>query len=321
MTPHLTEAVRSLATIDMTPHLTEAVRSLATIDMTPHLTEAVRSLAKARADILGSMSMQLAAVARPLNWWSSMLADNLATTSRVAADVAAITEALALSSQSLVSSSAHRLQLGVGQVVGAHHRHMAASMEGLLTGLANPAAADLILRPTAITAGYTGVARGIAIPMPTDRLSKDLSPDVVDEFASRLEDLGAHAAARDLRAAHDTLRRRLPGWSKSGPHLLREVIREALDEWAPPSLVPPDTNGHVTKRAQVMWIVGGDHTLGVFVDVAATNVGRLHSLLSAEAKNSGSPRVGHQGLVGLLEVVMGLMRIMADQVTNRGTEG
>src|SRR5438093_3055401 len=90
-------------------------------------------------------------------------------------------------------------------------------------------------------------------------------------MASRLESLGAVASARDLRAAWDVLEQRRPGWPKAGTHLMREALRETLDELAPPSGVPGDNNGVVTKRAQVVWIVGGDGSLAVWVEATASS--------------------------------------------------
>jgi hypothetical protein len=312
-------ALSGFGTIPMNPAFKSALSGFGTIPMNPAFKSALSGLqllTKARVDVFSSMSMQLSALARPPDWWSSLIADNLAMTSRVAADVAAITDSLALPSR-LERSSAHRIQLGVGQVVAAHNRLLESSLAGLLNSPAGPRAAGIIVTPTTTTAAFTSLARGIVMPAPMVRDTTDLLADSVEELAHRLEDVGAHAAARDLGAALDVLRRRHPGWPKSGAHLLREVLREALDELAPPALVPRDANGDLTKRAQVTWMVGGDKTLAIWIDVTSGNVGRLHSLLSAEAKNSGSPRVGHQGLLGLLEVVMGLIRTMVEQIANR----
>jgi hypothetical protein len=269
-------------------------------------------LTKARADVFDSMSLQFAALAQPPAWWSSMIADNLSMTSRVAADVAAITDALALPWR-LGPSSMRRLHIGIEQVVAAHHSLLESSLPGLLRSEADAGAAGVVVTPTTTTAAYTRVSRGVVLPEASADTT-DLLTGAVEELALRLNDAGAHAAARDLRAAMDVLRRRQAGWPKTGAHLLREVLREALDELAPREVVPPDRDGRVTKRAQVTWMVGGDRTLGLWIDVTSGNVGKLHSLLSAEAKNNGSPRLGHQGLIGLLEVVMGLIRTMVEQV-------
>jgi hypothetical protein len=143
----------------------------------------------------------------------------------------------------------------------------------------------------------------------------ELLRDAMTELATRLELAGAGASARDMRAAFDVLAARQSGWPKTCSHLLRETVRETLDALAPPSLVPTDLNGFVTKRAQIAWIVGSDRTLGVWAEAVVTSTGKLHSLLSAEAKNDGDPRVGWQGLIGLLETVMGLVRTLLDQAS------
>jgi hypothetical protein len=152
-------------------------------------------------------------------------------------------------------------------------------------------------------------------------------PEVVDELdavyalvqdvASRLTTAGAPASGRDLRHAYEQIRRRGPGWAKGGPHLVREALREALDELAPPDKVPADEKGVVTKRAQVTWLCGGDETLAVWIDITATNIGKLHSLLSAEAKNAGESRLGWQGHIGLVETAVGILRTLVDQASRR----
>jgi hypothetical protein len=73
----------------------------------------------------------------------------------------------------------------------------------------------------------------------------------------------------------------------------------------------------VTKRAQILWIIGGSETLVDWADVTSSNWGKLHSLLSAEAKNSGEPRISQQGLLGLLQVAMGVVSTLLEQVASR----
>jgi hypothetical protein len=65
-----------------------------------------------------------------------------------------------------------------------------------------------------------------------------------------------------------------------------------------------------------MWIVGGNQTLAKWVDVTTSNVGQLHSLLSAEAKNTGQPRVRERGAVGLLQVTMGVVAVLVEQAVD-----
>ena len=99
---------------------------------------------------------------------------------------------------------------------------------------------------------------------------------------------------------------------------MRETLRETLDTLAPRSAVPQNDKGIVTMRAQVLWMVGENHTLGEFVTATASNVGKMHSFLSAEAKNAGDPRVGWQSHLGLLETLMGLIRTLVEQAIRRG---
>jgi hypothetical protein len=270
-------------------------------------------LFQARTDVLDSMNLQLTALAGSHRWWSSMVADNLGITSRIAADVAAMTEAMRLGS-TIKRSSADHLQLAVGRVVHAHNQFLDATMDRLVHGPIGPNAPGMILRPTATTAAFTDVARGVALPAVSERNPADLLRDAAEELAMRLEDTGAPATARDLRAAVDVLSRRHPGWSKAGAHLVREIVREFPEELTPPGSARPDERGVVTRRARMQAIFTGSETLAIWADVTAVQFRTLHSLLSAEAKNNKAPRVGHQGLVGLLEVAMGLIRTVVEQL-------
>ena len=276
----------------------------------------IGKFAEAQGDVLDSLRIQMSALAMTPNWWTSTVADNLSVTARMAGDIATIRDALSFPSEHLIARSLD-IQRAVRQVVGAHHEHLGSSMARLLAGPVVPEAASVIVNPTMTTAAFTGTARGMVVPSMSRPDSADLLRDAVWDLASELEGVGAHAAARDLRVAWDVLKHRRPGWAKAGAHLMRETIRETLDELATPSQVPRDGNGVVTKRAQVLLIVGNDQTLAVFVDVTASNVGKLHSILSAEAKNAGDPRVGWQGVLGLLETTMGLLRILADHAARR----
>ena len=273
-------------------------------------------LANARTNVMGSLRLQFSALALPPTWWSSMIADNLGVTARMAADVAAMGEALRFPSQ-VGKVRADGIHRAVGQVVSAHHELLGESMRRFLSGPAMTGAANAIVTPTTTTAAFTGAARSVILPSRPRRDTADLLRDAVWELAMELDGVGAQSAARDLKDAWDVLKRRRPGWPKAGPHLMRETLRETLDALAPRSQVPENEHGMVTMRGQVLWMVGENHTLGAFVNAIASNVGKMHSFLSAEAKNAGDPRVGWQSHLGLLETLMGLIRTLIEQSGRR----
>jgi DNA-binding MarR family transcriptional regulator len=276
----------------------------------------IEAFGKSRADLLGSLVLQVSALKLPPAWWSSMVADNLGITARVAADVEAMGDALRMSSR-LPAARANGIERAVKHVVSAYHDLLSDSMRRYLSGPPVPQAASAIVTPTITTAAFTGTARELFLPSSAPRESADLQRDAVWDLADRLDSLGAASSARDLRAAWDVLKQRRPGWSKAGAHLMREVLRETLDELAPPVHLPRDEDGRVTKHAQVVWIVGHDGTLALWVEATALNVGKMHSFLSAEAKNSRDPRLGSQGFLGLLETLTGLVRTLVDQASQR----
>lgn len=272
-------------------------------------------LDKASRDALSGVQLQMDALASTQPAWTSVLAENLALSGRIAADVSILRDALEL--VALPARSVRLLESAVGGVVSAHHDQLVASIEQLDATRVRTDALSGIVWPTATTARLTSVARAVVAPTTDPRDPLDAIESLVGDVATRLEQAGAPAAARDFRAAGAQIRSRPQGWAKSGPHLVREALREALDELAPRSLVPSDDKGVVTRRAQVTWLCAGDRTLAVWIDVTATNVGKLHELLSAEAKSSGGSRMGWQGHIGLLEAAVGVLRTIVDRAAQR----
>jgi hypothetical protein len=208
------------------------------------------------------------------------------------------------------------VQSAVGTVLDSHHVHLSSALAGLADRPMTAASASLIVQPTDTTARFTRVARDAVVPSESGDPAEYMERPVM-ALAHDLEELGARQAASDLRAAWSVIRRRDPGWSKAGAHLMREVLRCVLDELAPPDRVLPNGEGRVTKRAQIMTIVAGNETLAEWADATTSNVGKLHSLLSAEAKNTGRPRVREQGILGLLHVTVGVVTVLIEQAVDQ----
>ena len=274
--------------------------------------QAVLPFAEARISAIAGLNVQIGALAKPLGWWAPIVAGNLATSGQIAADLAAMTNA----GEALVTRlGTSRLETLVGEVVESHHQQLSSAISQLIDRPAAPGLASALTLPTRTTSTFTEVARDVVIPRIAEDRAERLR-DPVLSLAADLEAQGAPRAAQDLRDAWSVLQRRDPGWSKAGAHLIRETLRGTLDELAPPGDVPRDANGFVTKRAQILWIVNDNETLAEWAEVTASNVGKLHSLLSAEAKNSGRPRIQEQGLSGLLQVAMGVLDLLLEQAAD-----
>ena len=102
-------------------------------------------LANARTNVMGSLHLRFSALALPPTWWSSMIADNLGVTSSVlAADVAAMGEALRFPSQ--VGKVQLTASIGPSaKSVRAHHELLGESMRRFLSGPAMTGAANAIV--------------------------------------------------------------------------------------------------------------------------------------------------------------------------------
>ena len=300
------EAMQSAKIPDLMPNLDVMARPF----QMPKLTA---QLEATRAGLFAGVRVQSEILQRWRDPLAGRVAENLALTTRIAANVTAVANSLAVP-RSVWTQQEKVIGRAVSQVVGAHGALADEALSQMVSGHAVPPIGEVLIEATGTTTSLTATTRGMLATNDAPHRSVELLGPSVLDLVSRLKDVGAPASARDLHAAWDVIRRRNPGWEKAASHLTREFIREVLDELAPHERVPKDPNGYVTKRAQISWIVGDSETIGSWVNVTTGNIGKLHSTLSAEAKNAGQPRLDEEGLVGLLETAMGLVRSVVAQV-------
>ena len=258
----------------------------------------------------------LAAVQPSGVWWSQLLAENLASTTRIAADMGAISQfarvgdGIAALQQSLGQSVAH--------VVDAHGRLLASTWAALVVDPTPPypGLAASVITPTVTTAAFTRTARETLVGLAAEPQVEPVERSVED-LARRLRAAGASRSADDLEAAFEIIKGQAPGFVKGGAHLTREVITHTLHFLAPNSAIPPDANGQRPRRRRVLFIVSGSKSLARWADAVATGIDETYATLSAEAHSSGDARVGVEGLLGLLETAIGLIRVLLDQTDRR----
>lgn len=240
-------------------------------------------------------------------WWNELIADSLMPTSRIIADISAM-PALVEMQRSVDQLLAGPLLAGVNDVVSAHAAHAAAVL-GDLTPRLTPGSSAFIRDfslPSRGTATFVSGARDLLAPREEKTTSRPAMRGL-----PRLESLIAavnEEAAEEWRAAWYALERQGPGWSRGAAHHGRESLRLVLAKLAPDSEVPRDSEGRITQRARVTYVLsGGRETLRDWAIAQAQAVRTTYDALAAEAH---SPRLDPVGLAAVLEASGSLMQLL-----------
>jgi hypothetical protein len=281
-----------------------------------HAKEAVQlgSLMRAQEAAYDSLKLQMDVLSKPTGWITSMIADNMAATSRIAGDVAAMYGTLPAPGR-MAQGHAVRLRSAVEAVVEAHRDHLRATLPEFALGLAQPGAIGLIVTPTIASANFTGAARAIALP--SRRREESVLDARAEDLAEVLDLRGAHASAQAWRGAWAALRTGGPDHARMVAHEGREFLRLSLVAMAPDAQLPLLAGDRPTRRTRIGYIVGGSETLVELVDVLLSQWQVLYSTLSAEAHTDKEPRLGRQGLTGLLEAAGAVVRVLLDRASKR----
>ena len=268
----------------------------------------------AQAAVHDSLRLHMDVLARPTGWITSLIADNMAATSRIAGDMAAMQDAL-LGPSRLAQGNAEGLRRAVEAVAEAHHDHLRATLPQLTSDLARPGAIGLVVRPTIASAEFTGAAR--AIVLPAERREEVYLDARAEELAAMLDAQGAHVPAQAWRGAWAALSRGGPDHSRMVSHEGREFLRLSLVAMAPDERLSLRPGTRPTRRMRIAYIVGDSKTLVTLADVLASKWQALYEAMSAEAHTNREPRLGRQGLMGLLEAAGAVVRVLLDRASQR----
>ena len=271
-------------------------------------------LMRAQEAVFDSLKLQMEVLSKPTGWITSVIADNMAATSRIAGDVAAMWGTISAPGL-MTQGHAARLRGAVEAVVEAHRDHLRATLPELASGLADLGATGLIVTPTVASAGFTGAARAIASP--TRSRDESVLDARAEELAEVLDLRGAHASAQAWRGAWAALRRGGPDHARMVAHEGREFLRLSLVAMAPDAQLSLLAGDRPTRRTRIGYIVGDSETLVELVDVLLSQWQVLYSTLSAEAHTDKQPRLGRQGLTGLLEAAGAVVRVLLDRASRR----
>jgi DNA-binding MarR family transcriptional regulator len=268
------------------------------------------TLAPAFTSILQTQRLQTDALlqgAASGAWWNELVADSLMPTSRIIADISAM-PALMEMQRSVGQLLAGPLLAGVNDVVASHAAH-AAIVLGDLTPRLTPESSAFIRDfslPSRGTATFVSGARDLLTPRRENSTSRPAMRGL-----PQLEGLIAavdQEAAEEWRAAWHTLEGQGPGWSRGAAHHGRESLRLVLASLAPNTEVPRDSDGRITQRARVSYVLsGGRETLRNWAIAQAQAVRTTYDALAAEAH---SPRLDPLGLAAILEASGSLMQLL-----------
>ena len=238
--------------------------------------------------------------------WVSVLTENVSLSSGILSDTVAIAR-LGDSLHPVARRLYAPISAAVDPVVSAHRDYIAHEVERLSAMQTSRGGLAASVNPSTAAHGVTKTARAVL----EGRTDGDALFNVDRDFKDLLSERGMPAARRDFEAARLAVAGLKPGWVKTASHHLREAFREVLLVLAPDGEVVRTSEGQVTRKARIHYVIPSS-TLAEFTEAAADNWERMLVLLNAEAHNSEEPRLAQTGMFGVVQIVEGTIRVLLD---------